>query len=113
MELLTDDKARDNLYELLWRGDEEGVEYGKLTSEEKRGKTVDEIDELRTDKIVRETGVARSAAKAHVKIRRLLEAVYRQLDARKRGVKTKTLYIQPKNLQTFLKSFERNNFIML
>lgn len=90
-------EQKSELYDLLWQGDAEGKEFGKLTSAEKSGKTVPEMDQLRAEKVADETGVDKKTAEAYVKIRRLMNAVYHQLDSAKRKPKVKTERLENAN----------------
>ena len=108
IEPITSDQ-KSELYELLWQGDAEGKEFGKLSSAEKSGKTVPEMDQIRAEKVANETGVDKQTAEAYVKIRRLMNAVYHQLDSAKRKPKVKTVSLD--SIGYDLDKLERNKFI--
>ena len=100
MSIVTKQEERENLFELLWKGDADQVEYGTLTENElaeikaaNPNDTTKAIQRAKIEKICKEQNVSENVARAYLQTWRLITSAYHMINEARRHPQTLTKYL--------------------
>ena len=108
LDIVSNKKDREKLFGLLWKGDQEKKEFGKLDKEEVEAAKANRRDgesetqairRAKVEKICKEQDVSENVARAYLGVRDIIRALYHRINEARRHPKIVSRHLSDKDIE--------------